>query len=107
MHGTIYRSPYAAACHRHCAGLECSGATSGRNYTGVLSIGAVAVVALALWCAIRQGAPLHKFYTRQRDALFAAKNYLITLYVTAQIMVSNGVHSPSSSQRLPTDRSPF
>ena len=63
-------SPSACTSPSDCAG-SIPNLPSGRNYTGVLAIGAVMVVVVALWCLSRRGAPLHKFYKRQRDALFA------------------------------------
>jgi len=66
----------------------CNGATAGRAYAGFAAIAAVAGLIALLWGLTQEGSPLHGVYMRQQDVIFACKNYLITVYVTAQIMVS-------------------
>ena len=66
----------------------CNGATAGRAYAGFAAVAAVAGLIALLWGMTREGALLHGVYVRQQEVIFACKNYLITVYVTAQIMVS-------------------
>ena len=77
---SYYRESLAGRC------VACDEGHVMSKYTGAMIIAAVLLVNGALVFACRDGRPLHVLYTKQKAALVASREYLVTTYVTLTII---------------------
>lgn len=75
---------------------------AGSGHASPLLIAAVLLVIGGASYACRDGRPLHSFFIRQRDALIASMNYLITVFITITIIADlQRVHVAQGGESYP------